>query len=35
MNRQLHELNIFVIQQQQNLGRIFGTSILHLSPRVA
>ena len=26
------ELNMFVLQQQQNLGRRFGTSKMHLSP---
>ena len=26
------ELNFFVLQQQQNLGRRFGTSKMHLSP---
>ena len=29
------ELNIFLLQQQQNLGRRFGTSKMHLSPPVA
>ena len=28
-------LNIFLLQQQQNLGRRFGTSKMHLSPKVA
>ena len=27
--------NFFVLQQQQNLGRRFGTSKMHLSPPVA
>ena len=26
------ELNIFVLQQQQNIGQIFGTDEMHLSP---
>ena len=29
------ELNIFVLQQQRNLGQRFGTSKMHLSPTVA
>ena len=29
------ELNMFVLQQQQNLRRRFGTSKMHLSPPVA
>ena len=28
-------LSIFVLQQQQNLGQIFGASKIHLSPLVA
>ena len=27
-------LSFFVLQQQQNLGRKFGTSKMHLNPRV-
>ena len=29
------ELNIFVLQQRENLGRKFGTNKMHLSPEVA
>ena len=29
------ELSICVLQQQQNLGRRFGTGKMHLSPQVA
>ena len=33
--QQKFSFSFFVLQQQQNLGRRFGTSKMHLSPTVA
>ena len=34
MHNNSASLSFFVLQQQQNLGRKFGTSKMHLTPRV-